>query len=306
MADLKVKIGSMELRNPVMLASGTCGYGTELEDLTDLSRLGAIVVKGTTLEWREGNDYPRMAETASGMLNAVGLQNKGIDYFGENIYPHLQQLDTHVIINVNGNTVEEYAELSRRIGRLDAIPAIELNISCPNVKMGGMVFGTNPAAAREVIAAVRRAYDKTLIVKLSPNVTDITEFARISQEEGAEAVSLVNTFLGMAVDVKSMAPKLSTVTGGLSGPAIKPLALRMVWQVARSVTIPVIGLGGIMNGDDALEFMMAGATAVQVGTATFIEPRTGEEVVKRIDKFLDEKEFRSVNSIIGIINRKLS
>ncbi|MDX9904101.1 MAG: dihydroorotate dehydrogenase [Bacteroidales bacterium] len=303
MADLRIKIGSLEFRNPVMLASGTCGYGAELEDFIDISQLGAIVVKGTTLEPREGNPYPRMAETASGMLNAVGLQNKGIDYFEKHIYPLLAEYDTHVIVNVNGNTVEDYIELARRIDRLAAIPAIELNISCPNVKQGGMIFGTNPSSAREVIAAVRNAYSKTLIVKLSPNVTDITEFARISEEEGAEAVSLVNTLLGMAVDTKTMKPKLSTVTGGLSGSAIKPVALRMVWQTARAVKIPVIGMGGIMNGDDALEFMMAGATAVQIGTATFIEPRTAMSALISIDSFLLERNLDSVTNIIGIINR---
>ncbi len=304
MADLRIKIGPMELRNPVILASGTCGYGSELEDFIDISELGGIIVKGTTLEQREGNPYPRMAETASGMLNAVGLQNKGIDHFEKNIYPHLAEYKTHVIVNINGNTIEDYVELSRRINSFSAIPAIELNISCPNVKQGGMVFGTNPASAREVISAVRRVYDKTLIVKLSPNVTDITEFARISQEEGAEAVSLVNTFLGMAVDISNMRPKLSTITGGLSGPAIKPVALRMVWQAARAVTIPVIGLGGIMNAEDALEFIMAGATAVQVGTASFINPRAGTEIVAGIEKFLVEKEIDSVSTITGIINRK--
>jgi len=304
MADLRIKIGPMELRNPVILASGTCGYGSELEDFIDISELGGIIVKGTTLEQREGNPYPRMAETASGMLNAVGLQNKGIDHFEKNIYPHLAEYKTHVIVNINGNTIEDYVELSRRINSFSAIPAIELNISCPNVKQGGMVFGTNPASAREVISAVRRVYDKTLIVKLSPNVTDITEFARISQEEGAEAVSLVNTFLGMAVDISNMRPKLSTITGGLSGSAIKPVALRMVWQAARAVTIPVIGLGGIMNAEDALEFIMAGATAVQVGTASFINPRAGTEIVAGIEKFLIEKEIDSVSTITGIINRK--
>lgn len=303
MADLRLKIGALELRNPVMLASGTCGYGSELEDFMDLSGLGAIIVKGTTLEWREGNPYPRMAETPAGMLNAVGLQNKGIDYFEKNIYPRLAEYDTHVIVNVNGNTIEDYVELSRRLDRLQAIPAIELNISCPNVKKGGMIFGTNPSSAREVISAVRKVYSKTLIVKLSPNVTDITEFARISEEEGAEAVSLVNTLLGMAIDVKSMKPKLSTVTGGLSGPAIKPVALRMVWQAARAVTIPVIGLGGIMNAEDALEFIMAGAAAVQVGTASFIEPDTALRILKGIEEFLVEKDFDSVSRITGIINR---
>ena len=303
MADLRIKIGTLEFRNPVILASGTCGYGTELTDFMDLAQLGGIIVKGTTLEPREGNPYPRMAETASGMLNAVGLQNKGIDYFEQNIYPHIAGYDTHVMVNVNGNTVEDYIELSSRIDRLDSIPAIELNISCPNVKKGGMIFGTNPASAREVIAAVRKAYSKTLIVKLSPNVTDITEFARISQEEGADAVSLVNTLLGMAIDAGTMRPKLSTVTGGLSGPAIKPVALRMVWQTARAVTIPVIGLGGIMNAEDALEFIMAGATAVQIGTASYIDPRTAVKVVQGIESFLSGREFNSVSRITGIINR---
>jgi len=303
MADLRIRIGSLEFRNPVILASGTCGYGAELEDFIDLSQLGGIIVKGTTLEPREGNAYPRMAETASGMLNAVGLQNKGIDYFEKNLYPQLAKYDTHVIVNVNGNTVEDYVELSSRINQLDAIPAIELNISCPNVKRGGVIFGTNPASAREVIAAVRNVYSKTLIVKLSPNVTDVTEFARISEEEGAEAVSLVNTLLGMAIDVRTMRPKLSTVTGGLSGPAIKPVALRMVWQTARAVRIPVIGLGGIMNAEDALEFIMAGATAIQVGTASFIDPRTATTVVAGIESFLENKDFESVSRITGIINR---
>jgi len=303
MADLSIKIGPMEFRNPVILASGTCGYGTELEDFMDLSAVGGIIVKGTTLERREGNAYPRMAETASGMLNAVGLQNRGIDYFETNIYPHLAEFDTHVIVNVNGNTVEDYVELSKRVNRLSAIPAIELNISCPNVKKGGMIFGTNPASAREVISAVRKVYSKTLIVKLSPNVTDIAEFARIAEEEGAEAVSLVNTLLGMAIDVRTMRPKLTTVTGGLSGPAIKPVALRMVWQTARAVRIPVIGLGGIMNADDALEFILAGATAVQIGTASFIEPRTAIDVIKGIDRFLVDKKFDSVSRITGLINR---
>jgi dihydroorotate dehydrogenase (NAD+) catalytic subunit len=268
-----------------------------------MAQLGGIIVKGTTLEPREGNAYPRMAETASGMLNAVGLQNKGISYFEEKIYPLLVKFDTHVIVNVNGCTLEVYVELSSRIDRLEAIPAIELNISCPNVKRGGMIFGTNPASAREVIAAVRKVYSRTLIVKLSPNVTDVTEFARISQEEGAEAVSLVNTLLGMAIDARTMKPKLSTITGGLSGPAIKPVALRMVWQTARVVSIPVIGMGGIMNTEDALEFIMAGATAIQVGTASFIEPRTAMSVVQGINSFLDEREFASVDRITGIINR---
>jgi dihydroorotate dehydrogenase (NAD+) catalytic subunit len=303
MADLRIKIGSLLFKNPVLMASGTCGYGSEYDDFIDIAQLGGIIVKGTTLEPREGNPYPRMAETSSGMLNAVGLQNKGIDYFETNIYPRLSQYDTHVIVNVNGNTVEEYTELSRRLDNLDAIPAIELNISCPNVKKGGMIFGTNPGSACEVIAAVRKAYRKTLIVKLSPNVTDITEFARISEDEGADAISLINTLVGMAVDAGTMKPKLSTVTGGLSGPAIKPVALRMVWQTAKAVSIPVIGIGGIMNAEDALEFIMAGATAVQVGTASFIDPRTAVNVIAGITSFLDGRGFATVSQITGIINR---
>lgn len=304
MADLRIKIGSLLLKNPVLMASGTCGYGSEFDDFFDIAQLGGIIVKGTTLEPREGNPYPRMAETASGMLNAVGLQNKGIDYFEKNIYPRLSLYETHVIVNVNGNTLEDYTGLSSRVDDLEAIPAIELNISCPNVKKGGMIFGTNPDSAREVISAVRKVYHKTLIVKLSPNVTDITEFARISEGEGADAISLINTLVGMAVDTVSMRPKLSTVTGGLSGPAIKPVALRMVWQAARAVSIPVIGIGGIMNAGDALEFIMAGATAVQVGTASFIEPRTALNVIGGINSFLDGKGFATVSQITGIINKK--
>jgi len=303
MADLRIKIGSLLFKNPVLMASGTCGYGSEFDDFIDIGQLGGIIVKGTTLEPREGNPYPRMAETASGMLNAVGLQNKGIDYFEKNIYPRLSKYDTHVIVNVNGNTVEEYTELSARLNDLSAIPAIELNISCPNVKRGGMIFGTNPGAACEVIAAVRKVYHKTLIVKLSPNVTDITEFARISEAEGADAISLINTLVGMAVDTGTMKPKLSTITGGLSGPAIKPVALRMVWQAAKAVKIPVIGIGGIMNAGDALEFIMAGATAVQVGTASFIDPLTAINVVAGITSFLDGRGFATVSQITGIINR---
>ncbi|HUW91882.1 MAG TPA: dihydroorotate dehydrogenase [Bacteroidales bacterium] len=303
MAELKVRIGSMIMKNPVMTASGTFGYGPEFEDFIDVSSLGGIIVKGTTLEHREGNPYPRMAETPSGMLNAVGLQNKGIDYFEKNIYPRILGYRTNVIINVNGSTIDDYVKLSERINNLDSIPAIELNISCPNVKMGGMIFGTNPASAREVIAAVRKVYSKTLIVKLSPNVTNIAEFALISEGEGADSVSLINTLLGMAVDVKTMKPKLSTITGGLSGPAIKPIALRMVWQVARAVKIPVIGIGGIMNTEDALEFIMAGATAVQVGTASFIEPRTAEMIVTGLEDYLAMKNFNGINDITGILNR---
>lgn len=303
MVNPEVHIGSLKFRNPVLTASGTFGYGIEFEDFIDVSRPGGIVLKGTTLEPREGNPYPRMAETPSGMLNAVGLQNKGIDHFEKYIYPEVSAYDTNVIVNVNGSYIEDYVALAERIGQLEKIPAIELNISCPNVKMGGMAFGTNPLTAREVIKAVRKVYSKLLIVKLSPNVTDITEFARIAEEEGADSVSLVNTFLGMAIDSDSMRPSLSTVTGGLSGPAIKPLALRMVWQVARAVKIPVIGMGGIMNAGDAIEFMLAGATAVQVGTASFIDPQASVKIIDGMTRYLVEKGFSSFRDIIGLINR---
>ena len=299
MVDLSVKIGKMVLKNPVLTASGTFGYGPEYEDFIDISSLGAIIVKGTTLEPRQGNPYPRMAETPSGMLNAVGLQNKGIDYFERHIYPEISRYDTNVIVNVNGSTVEDYVKLSQRLEQLDKIPAIELNISCPNVKMGGMAFGTNPVSAREVISSVRKAYSETLIVKLSPNVTNIQEFALIAEEEGADAVSLINTLLGMAIDIRQRRPKLSTVTGGLSGPAVKPVALRMVWQAAEAVKIPVIGVGGIMNADDAIEFMLAGASAVQVGTASFIEPRTAAMVAEGIKEYMVLNDFHSTGEIIG-------
>ena len=299
MVDLSVKIGGLVLKNPVMTASGTFGYGEEFDDFMDVSSLGAIIVKGTTFEPRQGNPYPRMAETPSGMLNAVGLQNKGIDYFEKNIYPAISRYNTNVIVNVNGSNVDDYVRLTERIDKLDKIPAIELNISCPNVKMGGMAFGTNTVSAREVIRAVRKAYSRTLIVKLSPNVTSITEFAAIAQEEGADAVSLINTLLGMAIDIKQRRPKLSTVTGGLSGPAVKPVALRMVWQVANAVDIPVIGVGGIMNADDAIEFMIAGATAIQIGTASFIDPRTAANVVRGISEYIEINGFHSSHDIIG-------
>jgi dihydroorotate dehydrogenase (NAD+) catalytic subunit len=303
MVNLGFSIAGLSFKNPVMTASGTCGYGPELEDFFDISRLGGVVIKGTTLEPREGNPYPRMAETASGMLNSVGLQNKGIDYFEKHIYPRISGYDTNVIVNVNGSYIEDYVALSERIAALDKIPAIELNISCPNVKMGGMSFGTNPASAREVIKAVRKVYPKVLIVKLSPNVTNIVDFARISEEEGADSVSLVNTLLGMAIDINSMKPRLATITGGLSGPAIKPVALRMVWQVAKAVKIPVIGMGGIMNTADTLEFIMAGATAVQIGTVTFIEPAAPVKILEGIEKFLSEKGISDYSEIIGCINR---
>ena len=304
MVNLEVSIGSMKLRNPVITDSSTFGYGSEFEDSMDVSKLGGIILKATTLEPREGNPYPRMAETASGMLNAVGLQNKGIDYFEKNIYPKVSCYGTNVMANVNGSHIEDYVGLAGRMNRLEKIPAIELNISCPNVKMGGMAFGNNPVSAREVIRAVRAVYTKVLIVKLSPNVTDITEFARIAEEEGADAVSLVNTFLGMSIDANTMKPRLSTITGGLSGPAIKPIALRMVWQTAKSVKIPVIGLGGIMNASDAIEFILAGASAVQVGTASFIDPLASVKIIDGIAEYLSRKGFSDIREITGLINRK--
>jgi dihydroorotate dehydrogenase (NAD+) catalytic subunit len=302
MVNLEFKIGGLSFKNPVLTASGTCGYGAELEDFFDISLLGGLIVKGTTMEEREGNPYPRMAETPSGMLNSVGLQNKGIEYFEKNIYPGLSEYKTNVIVNVNGSYIEDYVALSERIDRLEDIPAIELNVSCPNVKMGGMAFGTNPVSAREVIKAVRKVYSRVLIVKLSPNVTDIVEFAKIAEEEGADAVSLINTLLGMAVNIRTMKPSLSTVTGGLSGPAIKPVALRMVWQVARAVNIPVIGIGGIMDSDDAIEFIMAGATAIQVGTATFIEPSAPLKILRGIEKFLHDRAIEDYSGLIGCVN----
>jgi dihydroorotate dehydrogenase (NAD+) catalytic subunit len=303
MVNLGFNIGGLRFKNPVITASGTFGYGPEFEDFFEIDKLGGIIVKGTTLEPREGNPYPRMAETASGMLNSVGLQNKGIDNFEKQIYPRISSYNTNIIVNVNGNYIEEYVELAERVNKLEKIPAIELNISCPNVKMGGMAFGTNPDSTREVTRAVRSAYSKVLIVKLSPNVTNIQEFARIAEEEGADSVSLINTLLGMAIDVRSMKPSLSTITGGLSGPAVKPVALRMVWQVAKAVKIPVIGIGGIMNAADALEFIMAGATAIQVGTASFIDPATSVKIIEGIEEFLNEKGFNDYSQLIGCINK---
>jgi len=303
MVNLGLKIGSLYFKNPVLSASGTFGYGTEFDDFFDVGRLGGILLKGSTLEPREGNPYPRMAETPSGMLNSVGLQNKGIDYFEKNIYPRVASYDTNIIVNVNGNYIEEYVALAERINKLERISAIELNISCPNVKMGGMAFGTNPVSAREVIRAVRAVYQKTMIVKLSPNVTNIAEFARIAEEEGADSVSLVNTLLGMAIDIKSLKPSLATITGGLSGPAIKPVALRMVWQVAKAIKIPVIGMGGIMTADDAVEFIVAGASAVQIGTACFIDPLAPVKILEGIEKFLVERGFSDINELIGYVNR---
>ncbi len=296
---LKVTIGNLELKNPVTTASGTFGYGREYADFMDLDRLGGIFVKGTTLEPREGNDYPRMAETASGMLNAVGLQNKGVDYFVTHIYPEIKHYDTAIIVNVSGSTIEDYAACAEKLIDLEKIPAIELNISCPNVKEGGMAFGTSAASAARVTQAVRKVYPKTLIVKLSPNVTDITEIARAAEAEGADAVSLVNTFLGMAIDAESRKPLLSTVTGGLSGPCIKPIALRMVWQVYHAVNIPVIGMGGISNWKDAVEFMLAGATAVQIGTYNFIDPTVSIQVIEGIENYLNRHNLHTVSELIG-------
>ncbi len=301
MADLNVNIGKLHLKNPVTTASGTFGYGTEFSDFMDLSRIGGIFVKGTTIRSREGNDYPRMAETPAGMLNAVGLQNKGVDYFISNIYPEIKDLDTNVMVNVSGSTVEDYVACAEKVNTLERIPAIELNISCPNVKQGGMAFGTNCRSASEVVAAVRKVYDKTLIVKLSPNVTDITEIAKSVESEGADGVSLINTLLGMAIDAEKRRPVLSTVTGGLSGPCVKPIALRMVWQTAKAVKIPVIGLGGISNAIDAIEFLLAGATAIQIGTYNFIDPAISEKVVTGINEYLDRHGFSSVKDIIKAI-----
>jgi dihydroorotate dehydrogenase (NAD+) catalytic subunit len=303
MVNLGFSIGDLKFKNPVLTASGTCGYGPELDDFINVSRLGGIVIKGTTLEPREGNNYPRMAETPSGMLNAVGLQNKGIDYFESNIYPRIKGYETNIIVNVNGSYIDDYVALTERINKLERIPAIELNISCPNVKMGGMAFGTNLDSAREVTRLVRAAYSKKLIVKLSPNVTNIIDFARVVEEEGADSISLINTLLGMAIDVAKMKPVLSTVTGGLSGPAIKPVALRMVWQVARAVKIPVIGMGGIMTASDAIEFILAGASAVQVGTASFIDPQASIKILEGIESYLLQKGFSDIKEITGYINR---
>jgi dihydroorotate dehydrogenase (NAD+) catalytic subunit len=303
MVNLGFSIGDLHFKNPVLTASGTFGYGSEFDDFLDVSRLGGIVVKGTTIEPREGNLYPRMAETPAGMLNAVGLQNKGIEYFEKFIYPRIIAYDTHIIVNINGSYIEDYVTLAERINKLDMIPAIELNISCPNVKMGGMAFGTNLGSAREVTRAVRAVYSKKLIVKLSPNVTNIVDFARVVEEEGADSISLINTLLGMSVDVIKMRPALSTITGGLSGPAIKPVALRMVWQVAAAVTIPVIGMGGIMTTSDALEFLLAGASAVQIGTASFIDPQASIKILEGIESYLVKKGFSDIKEIVGYINR---
>ncbi|MBP7151955.1 MAG: dihydroorotate dehydrogenase [Paludibacteraceae bacterium] len=301
MVDLKVDIGKLHLKNPVMTASGTFGYGMEYSDFIDISRIGGIIVKGTTLRKREGNPYPRMKETAFGMLNAVGLQNKGVDYFIEHIYPQLTNVDTNIIVNVSGSTIDEYVKTAEKLNYLEKIPAIELNISCPNVKEGGMLFGTSCTAANEVVDKVRRVYKNVLIVKLSPNVTDISEIAKAVEDAGADAISLINTVLGMAIDAETRKPCLSTVTGGLSGPAIKPLALRMVWETARAVKIPVIGMGGIMNAADAIEFMLAGASAVEVGTANFIDPTVTIKIIEGIEDYLCRHGFSSVSEIVGAL-----
>ncbi len=301
MADLSVNIGKLNLSNPVMTASGTFGYGLEFQDFVDLEKIGGIIVKGTTLHHREGNPYPRMAETPMGMLNAVGLQNKGVHYFVDHIYPQIKDIRTNMIVNVSGSQVEDYAGTASIINELENIPAIELNISCPNVKQGGMAFGVTAHGAAEVVSAVRKVYKKTLIVKLSPNVTDITEIARAVEGAGADSVSLINTLLGMAIDAEKRRPILSTVTGGMSGAAVKPIALRMVWQVAKAVNIPVVGLGGIMNWKDAVEFLLAGATAIQIGTANFIDPAITVKVAEGINDYLDRHGYSSVRDIIGAL-----
>lgn len=289
------------MSNPVMTASGTFGYGVEYSDFMDISRLGAVIVKGTTNKAREGNPYPRMAETPSGMLNAVGLQNKGVDYFVEHIYPMVQTLGCQTIVNVSGSSIDDYMEIASALNRLEGIPAIELNISCPNVKEGGMAFGVKAESVFAVVSAVRKVYLKTLIVKLSPNVTDITEMARAAESAGADAVSLINTLLGMAIDAESRKPLLSTVTGGLSGPAVKPVALRMVWQTYKAVRIPVIGIGGICSASDAIEFMLAGASAIEIGTANFIDPSVSVKVIDGISAYLDRHGYSSVKQIIGAL-----
>ncbi len=301
MADLSININGLDLKNPVLTASGTFGYGTEFQDFIQLDRLGGFIVKGTTLKHREGNPYPRMAETPSGMLNAVGLQNKGVDYFIEHIYPEIKDISTNILVNVSGSTIPDYVATAEKINALENIPGIELNISCPNVKEGGMAFGTSCHSAAEVVKAVRQVYRKHLMVKLSPNVTNIQEIALAAEAEGADSVSLINTILGMAIDAKKRRPLLSTVTGGLSGACVKPIALRMVWQVAKAVHIPVVGLGGIMSATDAIEFMLAGASAIQIGTANFIDPAVTIKVIEGIDAYLEENGFKSVKEIIGLV-----
>lgn len=301
MGNLSVNIGKLKLKNVVMTASGTFGYGEEFADFIDLNQLGGIIVKGTTLYHREGNKYPRMAETPSGMLNAVGLQNKGADYFMEHIYPTIKDIDTNIMVNVSGSSIETYVACAEKMAALEKIPAIELNISCPNVKQGGMAFGVTACGAAEVVRAVRKVYPKTLIVKLSPNVTDITEIARAVEAEGADAVSLINTMLGMAIDAERRKPLLSTITGGLSGPCVKPVALRMVWQTYKAVKIPIIGLGGISNWKDAVEFMLAGATAIQIGTYNFVDPTIGIKVIEGLNEYCDRHGFHSVKELTGAL-----
>ena len=301
MAALNVKINNVEFKNPIITASGTFGYGLEFADLVPLDKLGGIIVKGTTLHHREGNDYPRMAETAQGMLNCVGLQNKGVDYFCREIYPKIRDIGTNMLVNVSGSSPEDYAACAARINTLEKIPAIELNISCPNVREGGMAFGVTCSGAAQVVKAVRAVYDKTLIVKLSPNVTDIAQIACACEDEGADAVSLINTLLGMAVDIERRKPQLSIRTGGLSGPAVKPVALRMVYDVAHAVKIPVIGLGGISSAADAIEFLMCGATAIQIGTANFVDPTVTIKVIEGLDSWLDAHGCQSVHEIIGAL-----
>lgn len=302
MADLNVNIGGLELKNPVLTASGTYGYGEEYADLTDVNALGGIIVKGTTLLPREGNPSPRMVETPSGMLNAVGLQNKGVDYFINHIYPRIiTKFSNEIIVNVAGSSIEDYITVSERLAPLERIHAIEVNISCPNVKQGGMSFGTTCSGASEITRAIRKTWNKTLIMKLTPNVTSIVDIAKAVEAEGADCISLINTLMGMAIDVKHKRPYLSTITGGLSGAAIKPVAVRMVWQVFHAVNIPVIGLGGIMNTNDALEFIMAGATAVQVGTANFINPNVGVEIANGLAQYCIDNNLGSIDEIRGII-----
>ncbi len=299
MVNLNVNFNGLKLQNPVLTASGTFGYGLEFTDFIDLEALGGFVVKGTTLLPREGNNYPRMAETSSGMLNAVGLQNKGVEAFCNDIYPEIKNLKTNIIVNISGSTVEDYVKTAERINELENIPAIELNISCPNVKEGGMAFGTSCAAAADVIKNVRKVYKKHLMVKLSPNVTDIASIAKTAENQGADSLSLINTLMGIAIDAKIRKPKLSTITGGLSGPAIKPVALRMVWQVSKAVKIPVCGIGGIMNAEDTIEFLLAGASAIQTGTANFIKPDISVDIISGIEKYCHENKINDVNELIG-------
>lgn len=301
MADLSIEINGLNLLNPIMTASGTFGYGEEFQDFIDLSQLGGYIVKGTTLNHREGNDYPRMAETASGMLNAVGLQNKGVDYFINNIYPLIKDTNPNILVNVSGATIEEYIAVAEKINELENIPGIELNISCPNVKEGGLAFGTDCLSVKNVVEAVRKVYKKHLMVKLSPNVTSITDIAMATEDAGADSISLINTLLGMAVDAKTRKPILSTITGGLSGPCIKPVALRMVWQVSKVVKIPLVGIGGIVSVEDAVEFLLVGASAIQIGVGNFIDPALTIKVINGLNKYLDDNNFSSIKEIIGLI-----